>query len=737
MGSGTAWDVTIDQINQVVWACGINDSSQPWIAKSRDKGDSWETTWLDFGPLNNTCCQIVIHPQNPDTMYLETINSVLKTVDGGKNWRTTLHQPSTLFINLAIDLSNPKHIYAGGYFYLWESYDGGETWQQIAGRGIIKELLTVPDNPNVLYFATQNGVWRYESLSKLISDDAIILTLEMQESIKLDTALALEIDEALNAARACYDTLKSIHAHPYYVPTQLLLSSTAPWTQAWRQYQIMTGNPAIDSLSLIYKLIFADYRSDDFFVLNFAEPLKIPLLAPLYQIIPGVIYATPNSYGIIEAVDWIIIFKKTEIWYIVFIDALQGGPIGSPSAYFYVTVDNNLVAELVAEQKYGYESVPKIYLWNIPAIYCATVFKNGDEIFSSALSSPDWWVRRHAAEVMGRLYVYNNPHDLGDKNNSSLYYQLRDEMRSRQQETIAVLMQLLNDPDLDVQTSAQWSLEKVLNFHPTKLDYFPMQVNNRWTFSDVISEHIQDSVRVTDSLYFRFDQFRNSPKNILLRMTSDNKLLMRSDTTEQVWLDFSANIGDSWKVTAPGGGSEWTVHLQSKTDTVTVPAGTFTNCFRFWFQFNGADNDWVEWYAPGVGPVKRILYGIALIEYPLTSAFVNGYHLPTKIEEPPESRKPGQFYLYPNYPNPFNAITVIPFDLPHPSFVTLDIYNIMGKKVCTLLAHQKPVGHFEVQWDGTDELNQAVASGIYFCKLQITNLSGGVSVQVRKLVLVR
>lgn len=207
MDSGTAWDVTIDQANQIVWACGVSDSSKPWIAKSKDKGDSWETIFLDLGPNNTTCFQIVLHPQNPDTMFVGTNNSVFKSTDGGKNWNSILYESSTLFINLAIDFFNPQHIYSGGCFYLWESYDGGETWKRIAGRGTIKKLVTVPDTPNVLYFATSNGVWCYESLPKLISDDAITLALELQESIKLDTALALEIDKVLKAARTRYDTL--------------------------------------------------------------------------------------------------------------------------------------------------------------------------------------------------------------------------------------------------------------------------------------------------------------------------------------------------------------------------------------------------------------------------------------------------------------------------------------------------------------------------------------------------
>lgn len=106
-------------------------------------------------------------------------------------------------------------------------------------------------------------------------------------------------------------------------------------------------------------------------------------------------------------------------------------------------------------------------------------------------------------------------------------------------------------------------------------------------------------------------------------------------------------------------------------------------------------------------------------------------------EEELQSIIPTDFCLYQNYPNPFNATTVIPFDLPHSSYVVLEIYNLMGKKVRTLLADQKPAGHFEVQWDGTDELNQSVASGVYFCSLKIGKLHNENLIRVRKLLLLR
>jgi hypothetical protein len=158
--------------------------------------------------------------------------------------------------------------------------------------------------------------------------------------------------------------------------------------------------------------------------------------------------------------------------------------------------------------------------------------------------------------------------------------------------------------------------------------------------------------------------------------------------------------------------------LQSKTDTITVPAGTFMNCYRFWFEFAGMDNDFVEWFAPGVGPVKRILYGFAVIEYPLISAWVNGELYPTKVTEPPDDKVPEKFYLHPNYPNPFNSCTKITFKLPIEEHVLLNIYNISGQHIRTLANESKAAGTYSVSWDGCDETGQVVSSGIYIFKIK-------------------
>ena len=83
-----------------------------------------------------------------------------------------------------------------------------------------------------------------------------------------------------------------------------------------------------------------------------------------------------------------------------------------------------------------------------------------------------------------------------------------------------------------------------------------------------------------------------------------------------------------------------------------------------------------------------------------------------------DDQLPTAYRLYRNYPNPFNPITHIQFDLPAPQQVSLNVYNILGRRVCELLSSKMPAGSHTVTWDGTDQHSLPVASGIYFYVLQ-------------------
>jgi len=70
-----------------------------------------------------------------------------------------------------------------------------------------------------------------------------------------------------------------------------------------------------------------------------------------------------------------------------------------------------------------------------------------------------------------------------------------------------------------------------------------------------------------------------------------------------------------------------------------------------------------------------------------------------------------------NYPNPFNPSTTIAFSLPLAGRTTLDIYNLKGQKVRSLLHARLSSGEHKAVWDGTNDNNQPVSSGIYFYRV--------------------
>ena len=78
---------------------------------------------------------------------------------------------------------------------------------------------------------------------------------------------------------------------------------------------------------------------------------------------------------------------------------------------------------------------------------------------------------------------------------------------------------------------------------------------------------------------------------------------------------------------------------------------------------------------------------------------------------------PEQLTLYQNYPNPFNPTTTISFYLPKAMPCKVEIFNIRGQKVKTLLSGTMPSGKHSLIWNGEDESGRAVSSGVYCYRL--------------------
>ncbi|MFC1502720.1 T9SS type A sorting domain-containing protein, partial [bacterium] len=96
----------------------------------------------------------------------------------------------------------------------------------------------------------------------------------------------------------------------------------------------------------------------------------------------------------------------------------------------------------------------------------------------------------------------------------------------------------------------------------------------------------------------------------------------------------------------------------------------------------------------------------------------------TGVEPSSQTAIPKTFALKQNYPNPFNPTTQIEYHLPEAGDVKIIVYNIEGREVCQLVNAKKSAGIYTVHWDGMDGFRQSVASGIYFCRIDVITNSG-------------
>ncbi|KPK99737.1 MAG: hypothetical protein AMJ91_06530 [candidate division Zixibacteria bacterium SM23_73_3] len=112
--------------------------------------------------------------------------------------------------------------------------------------------------------------------------------------------------------------------------------------------------------------------------------------------------------------------------------------------------------------------------------------------------------------------------------------------------------------------------------------------------------------------------------------------------------------------------------------------------------------------------------------------YFDGYCFTEVEEEGEPGALPSEFSLHNNYPNPFNPETVIGYSIPRACHVRLEIFNVLGQKIRTLVDEEQTAGKNEVMWDGEDESGNQVASGVYFYKLEAKDFT-----QTKKMVLIR
>jgi hypothetical protein len=249
--------------------------------------------------------------------------------------------------------------------------------------------------------------------------------------------------------------------------------------------------------------------------------------------------------------------------------------------------------------------------------------------------------------------------------------------------------------------------------------YYPLRIGNEWNYSvsaSSLTEKLSDSLTIKGKLYFGLVRYMTEPEYWLREYNNHYYCLNVKDSTEFQLFDFTADTGASWDL--PSGydcsfGNKIT--LISKNDTISTPAGTFYNCFNFQHTTDCSDGGiYNTWFVKEIGKIKyREESKSGMKEY-----YLSNYKVITSVGSNNNSRKIGGFKLFQNYPNPFNPETVISWQLPAGSYITLKIYDILGNEVTTLVDEYQTAGEHSATFSTQQTISQRLSSGIYFYQLK-------------------
>jgi hypothetical protein len=198
--------------------------------------------------------------------------------------------------------------------------------------------------------------------------------------------------------------------------------------------------------------------------------------------------------------------------------------------------------------------------------------------------------------------------------------------------------------------------------------------------------------------------------------------------------DSALAIGDAWSVsltaiyhTTIGNNEGWGQYAASPDIPLVFP--------------NATSFDWKQFYvdvtvpAPPAGQVAK---SISVRLHPLGrfsgTVYMDALEI-KKIYEVTDVKDPSlpeDFNLSQNFPNPFNPSTVISYSLPMNSFVTLIIYDLLGREVKTLVNNEQNSGTYNVQWTGENNYGSKVSSGLYIYTIRTGQFN-----ESRKMVLLK
>ncbi len=261
---------------------------------------------------------------------------------------------------------------------------------------------------------------------------------------------------------------------------------------------------------------------------------------------------------------------------------------------------------------------------------------------------------------------------------------------------------------------------------------------------------INDNVRVTNSININFKKAisLNFWMNINSFLEREQYVISHGNW-ERRWKVSIGNNRLRWTIKTEAGITDLDSELKLKTSTLynitTIFSGNemeiFINnqldAFKYWSgDLLTTDIDLtIAQTVPGDNNYnfKGILDDIRIFDYAISLDEINElYDFSTDVENGNNITIPNSTKLYQNYPNPFNGQTQISYDVKGNSEISLVIYDLLGRRVKTLVKEAQTPGNYNVTWDSKDSNGNRLVSGIYFVRLKANSL-----VDTKKIILLQ
>jgi len=736
-----------------------------WIIYIFSKSFSFagEDEWTSIGPVGGYVSAIAVHPSSEDTIFASVDSKLYKTDNGGDSWmKLNVGKWEYSNINhIVIDHNDPHVIYVGASWELFKTVDGGVNWTQIASF-VVNSLALDANNPGRIYVGSSRGkVYK--------SDDSGFTWVELNigtVSIGIISALVVNPDDpAIIYAGTCGDI--DWHGEGIFKT----IDGGKCWKNIWPQHINVTAlridqfHPQVIYAATSPEGVFKSIDSGNSWESSNSGLWDGSISSmEINHVHSEVVYVGTYDNGLFRSVDgglkWVQLNKDLDGMTIRSISLCSANAslifIGGSSGVFK-SYNEGEDWVLIGTEPVDILTVA-LDPWNSTILYAG-----GDRgINKSSDCGRNWmpkgrlrenkWTTSITVDLTTPKTLYAGSYapdgavfisiDAGATwIKTGLVDVAINDIALDPSDSKVIYAGGLADPFVggmfkSVDAGSTWTIINNFIIHTIAIDPLHPAILYAGTALEGIYKSIDAGFNwnaISDGL--------PEPRGYILSIAIDpvqTNILYCGVSDTGIYK--SVDGGVHWDNSSIGlSNLDVIVIAIDPVNTNILYAGTYGNgVFRSLNRgqtWNEINSGWTEACISSLcldPNNSRVIYAGCYNNS--IWRYISSYSPIRKVID--ESRHE-QFSLSQNYPNPFNCQTTISYFLPQSAFVTLEIHNLLGQNVRTLIAESKPAGLFEIFWYGTDDFQQTVACGMYLFNLRINKSQKENIIHIKKLLFLK